>query len=366
MQHFQKIVIIQFTVYTLIFGKLLFNYSIKMTKFIRYILFSLPLISFVLISAFVLTPTSSAVAKEIASPADTVKIGSYIISLHDIDFRNKEYTIRFWLWMLYKNQDFDFANRVEVSNAKSIEKPDVFIDSTDNKNWVLLKMKCVMKQSWKVNDFPFDRQKLLVKIENSAYDNKNLVFVVDSLGSHVDSAMAIDGWKINNIKTKTSTSIYKTSFGDSRLPRPYTEYDCYEIRFDLERNAWGLFLKIFIGMYVAFMIGYVSFFIHQDHVEASFGLQVGGLFAAVGNKYITDSSLPETSSFTLVDTLHSLTFVYLFLIIFASVIALVFHKRMKFITSRKILMYSSICIFASYVLLNIFFVLSAIHDFGIF
>ena len=29
---------------------------------------------------------------------DTVKVGVYFISLHDIDFRQKEYTVRFWLW----------------------------------------------------------------------------------------------------------------------------------------------------------------------------------------------------------------------------------------------------------------------------
>jgi len=31
---------------------------------------------------------------------------------------------------------------------------------------------------------------------------------------------------------------------------------------------------------------------------------MGCLFAVIGNKYIIDSSLPETTSFTLVDTLN--------------------------------------------------------------
>ncbi len=300
------------------------------------------------------------------SQKDTVKIGSYIISLHDIDFKNKEYTLRFWLWMLYRNKDFDFANRVEVPNAKSLEKPDVFIDSTENRNWVLLKMKCVMKQAWKVNDFPFDKQSLVLKIENSAYDNSSLVFVADTAGQHVDPKLAIDGWKMTHVKTKTSTSIYNTAFGDSRLRRPYSEYDCYEVHFDLERDAWGLFLKIFLGMYVAFMIGYISFFIHPAHVEASFGLQVGGLFAAVGNKYIIDSSLPETTSFTLVDTLHATTFVYLFLIIFSSVVSLTFYKKKKLKQYGRINSYSFVYIIATYILFNVFFIVSAIHDFGIF
>lgn len=297
---------------------------------------------------------------------DTVKIGTYIISIHDIDFKNKEYTIRYWLWMIYKNKDFDFENRVEVSNAKSTEKPDVFVDSTNNQNWVLLKMKSVMKQPWKVGDFPFDKQHLVIKIENSAYDNNSLIFQIDTMGQNVAPEVTIDGWTIKDIILKTNTSVYNSAFGDARIKTPHTEYDSVEIHIDLERAAWGLFFKIFIGMYVAFMIGYVSFFIHQDHVEASFGLQVGGLFAAVGNKYITDSALPETSVFTLVDSLHAVTFICLFLIILGSAIGLVYYKRKRIATSRKVLKYFSIITLAAYILINFMFVLVAIKDVGFF
>ena len=38
---------------------------------------------------------------------DTVKIGAYVISLHDINFHDKEYTMRFWLWLLHNNKEFD-------------------------------------------------------------------------------------------------------------------------------------------------------------------------------------------------------------------------------------------------------------------
>lgn len=60
-------------------------------------------------------------------------------------------------------------------------------------------------------------------------------------------------------------------------------------------------------MYIAFLISVISFTIQVQELEPRFGLPVGGLFATVGNKYIIDSILPETSAFTLVDTLHTLT-----------------------------------------------------------
>ena len=37
---------------------------------------------------------------------DTVYTGIYITSIHDIDFKQKEFAITFWLWMKYRNQRF--------------------------------------------------------------------------------------------------------------------------------------------------------------------------------------------------------------------------------------------------------------------
>jgi hypothetical protein len=39
---------------------------------------------------------------------DTVSAGIYITSIHDIDFKQKEYTVTFWIWLKYKNKNFDF------------------------------------------------------------------------------------------------------------------------------------------------------------------------------------------------------------------------------------------------------------------
>jgi hypothetical protein len=66
----------------------------------------------------------------------------------------------------------------------------------------------------------------------------------------------------------------------------------------------------------------MCFFIHADSIESRFGLSVGSLFAAVGNKYIIDSILPETSTFTLVDSLHALTFIGILVTIILSVYSL--------------------------------------------
>jgi hypothetical protein len=258
----------------------------------------------------------------VAQAPDTVKVGAYVISVHDINFHDKEYTIRFWLWFLYNNPEFDFTTQLDIPNAKTIEPPESIIDTVDGKTWVMLKMKCTMKENWSVQDFPFDQQHLKVQIENSILDNTVLIFDPDGPGSKFDDEEAIDGWRIRNFKVDVRENAYSTGFGDPRPSKDHQTFSQFTIDLDIERSAWGMFMKIFLGMYIAFLIALISFTPHPSEMEPRFGLPVGGLFAAVGNKYIIDSLLPESSEFTLVDTLHALTFIGIFGTLLVSAIAL--------------------------------------------
>lgn len=292
---------------------------------------------------------------------DTVSIGAYIISIHDIDFHNKEYTTRFWLWVNYTdNQKFDFPFQIDIPNAKDIAKPEVISDTTDNKIWQLLKMKCVMKKNWRVTDFPFDKQELVLHVENSIYDRNSLVFVPDELGSTYDRELTLDGWRIADFRVTTHNSEYTTVFGDPSSDMLHSEYASFNIEIDIERDAWGLFMKIFIGMYIAFMISVLSFTTQSSELEPRFGLPVGGLFAAVGNKYIIDSLLPESSTFTLVDSLHATTFLAIFATLFVSAMSLYYHDKGKGNISQKINYWGSRVVVIAYVVINVIFILFAV------
>jgi hypothetical protein len=287
---------------------------------------------------------------------DTVKVGAYIISIHDINFHEKQYTARFWLWFVYSNPDFDFTNQLDLPNAKSIDKPEVIMDSLNGKAWSIMKMKSVMKESWNVKDFPFDQQHLKIQIENTLFDNRSLVFAPDIKGSKFDQKEAIDGWTISNFKVSAGVNDYETGFGDPDTESSIQNFSTFLIEMDVERDAWGLFMKIFLGMYIAFLISTISFTPHPSEMEPRFGLPVGGLFAAVGNKYIIDSLLPESSEFTLVDTLHALTFIAIFGTLLVSAIALKQYdsgkKEAAEVTNRR----GAKIVFSLYIIANLIFI----------
>jgi len=290
---------------------------------------------------------------------DTVKVGMYITSIHDIDFKQKEYAITFWLWLKYKNKDFDFMQNLEVPQAKSVTRSFATIDTSDNQVYLLMKMQCLMKDSWRIRNFPFDKQKLRLSIENSQFDSKSLVFVPDTVGKNYDPRFTLSGWSINSCNISIGVKKYETTFGDPSLTVPHSEYSSYKAIINISRDAGGLFWKMFLGMYIAFLIAYICFYIHSDGMDSRFGLSVGALFAVIGNKYIIDSSLPESTSFTLVDTLHGLTLFFIFAIIAATTYSLKLVKENKEIKARRFDMMSAQVFLLLYVSLNIYFIWQA-------
>lgn len=292
----------------------------------------------------------------LAAQPDTVRVGTYMMSVHDINFHDKEYTARFWLWFVYNNPAFDFVKQLDITNAKSIDSPQLLEDSLNGKKWVMLKMKSVMKENWNVQDFPFDKQHLQIQIENSLFDKNSLIFKPDLKGSKFDPDETLVGWSIKNFQVRTADNLYETGFGDNRPEKDHQTFSAFIIEMDIERNALGLFMKIFIGMYISFFIAMLSFTIKPWELEPRFGLPVGGLFAAVGNKYIIDSILPESSTFTLVDTLHSLTFFSIFIVLVISVLSLKIHERDQVERSLRINKIGGWLLVSSYVLINIIFV----------
>ncbi len=289
---------------------------------------------------------------------DTVHVGVFITSIHDIDFKQKEFTASFWLWMNYSNPKLDFEKNLEVPNAKTVEKTFFTKDTVDGRIYVQMKLQCVMKDSWKISNFPFDEQKLRFSIENSQEEAASMIFVADTLGEHYDKRFTLRDWKIDSCIITTGKKIYETAFGMARAEQK-SEYSNFRVRLSITRETTGLFWKMFLGMYLAFLISFICFFIHSDSMDSRFGLSVGALFAVIGNKYIIDSSLPESSSFTLVDMLHGITLFFILVVIAANSISLRMIKKDQL--SRAIRFDNRIAwiVLATYILLNILFIVDA-------
>ncbi len=289
---------------------------------------------------------------------DTCTVGLFVISLYDLDFPNDAFTADFWTWFLYTNDSLKPLTTTEIADAKEYEFQHLDVDRKGGRNWATMKCKGVIRQDWDVSNFPFDRQKLRIVLESADLDTSELVFVADTANSALDSSIHIDGWEIENVKVSGGVRTYSTTYGDPTL-KSTSSYASVVAEVSIKRLGTTLFLKSFTGVYVAFFIAILGFFIDPVEVDPRFGLPVGALFATVGNKYIVDGILPDTTAFTLVDTIHMTTFFYILTTVVGSVISLALWKRDRVAVSRRFDRWAFVVCSATYVSYNLYIVLAA-------
>jgi hypothetical protein len=249
--------------------------------------------------------------------------------MHDFDIASNSIAADIHLWCIYKKPNYDFEKELEFVNCEEINFGGTSVDDLEDKNWFYTKALIKSRQKYSTKNFPFDEQNIVFSIESSEYTTDDLVFSPDKTGSKIDSNVyhQFDDWKIEQVEFNSSDRKYSSSFGDPAATESASPK--FDIIVKIKRmNSWLILFKLITGIIVAFLISSCVFWIKPSNTDPRFGLCVGGLFAAIGNKYIVESIIPSTNEFTLLDNLHNITFIAIFMIIILSVISLyVFEKE---------------------------------------
>ena len=293
---------------------------------------------------------------------DTCKLGIYVNSIYDFKLDDKSYMVDFWMWQNYKNDSLNFENTQDITNSKTADFSHYTHEKKVAINWASQKCKAQMMHQWDVSNFPFDKQKLTIEIEDTEKDTSQLIYIADTLNSKIDPSFTTSEWNVENFTIKTEAKTYATTYGNPQLSGNST-YPKITAQICIKRNhSWLLLFKLLTGAYVAFLISSLVFFISSENQDSRFGLCVGGLFAAIGNKYITESVVPSSNTITLMDYVHNLTFGFILLIVVISIISLYLfeseddRKRQLSLKIDRISFWTVLC---CYVVINVLLVVFA-------
>ncbi len=263
-----------------------------------------------LLFALFLFSTNSVIAQK-----DTCKLGLYLNAVYDFNIEEKSFMADFWIWMNYTNDSLKFDEALELPNSKSAEFNHYSLEKKGNINWATQKCKAQVMHQWDVSKFPFDEQRLTIELEDARYDASQLIYIADTANSKVDCSFNSKEWSIVSFRVKDDKRVYKTTYGNPELSGS-SVYPRVVAELVINRNnSWMMLAKMLTGAYVAFLISCLVFFVSSENQDSRFGLCVGGLFAAIGNKYIVESAIPGSTSNTLMDDVHNLTFTFILLIV---------------------------------------------------
>ena len=252
-----------------------------------------------------------AAAAEISVAPNTVTLGLYLTSLYDFDMAKRSFNAVFWAWFKSSDPAFKPLATVEVTNARTVvNRYDYKQEPSQDGGTVITAAKYYVNitQDWDTVYFPFDRQTLKIYFEDSASDLSAMKFVPDVGNSGIDAPVSIPGWTIERFSVYADDSSYDSNFGSDGASVP-SRYSRFVAEISVKRTGMRLFLNIYAGFFVAFLLTFLTYFMDVHSMAGNrIGLCGGAIFASVGNKYIVDNTLPLTSQFTLTDSVELATF----------------------------------------------------------
>ncbi|MEK8019116.1 MAG: hypothetical protein VSS75_019775 [Candidatus Parabeggiatoa sp.] len=249
----------------------------------------------------------------IKKPRHEIRVGIFVTSLHDLDFKKRKYSMTAWVWGTYNPKDlpddYSFSNHIEIVNAREWNLSSIehfIINNPDGSQRSMAKFRATFNQNWDIRYFPFDKQTLKVVIESVELDSSRVKFVPDFKNSLISDDFDLSGWRISPIQLAEQDYEYPTTFGDPRGVKGV--YPRVILDIPIKREGWRILFTSFLGFFASYII--VSMLIAFDDKLFSnrIGLIMSALFATVGNKYTVDSIFPPQANFTFSDLIQVATF----------------------------------------------------------
>ena len=181
--------------------------------------------------------------------------------------------------------------------------------------------------NWNVRNYPFDYPQLKIKftsILDSSYLSLNPKG--DKFASYLENMENLkDGFSVNSIDFKKNyISSENDPIDDSVNSRNIVKEQIVFL-INLDREGSWLYLKLFLGSFMAFLISWLVFFIPSKDLESRIELSVGAIFCAVGNRAYVESIMPDLQVFTKADMVNNLI---IFLIIFNIIIIMIQRNKL--------------------------------------
>lgn len=311
----------------------------------------------------VLTLVLLGIAIPLGAAPERVLIGAYVTDLYDFNPGANCYTVSFWIWTRHRSPQLHPLDTLIIRNAKSMTMGKISEVPRNGEIWSERFVTAVVRYDWDLRHYPFDRHVLPLTIEEGVWDTSALVYAGDMTHTKIDPAATEDDWEVNGFRVSVVPVQYPTTFGDPALTNGSSVFSRAAMTIEVERTQIGIFLKLLLGAYVAFLLGMSTLRMDQtSHFNTRMSVLVGSLFAVLVNMRASEAVLGRSADFTLVDRIHlTITF---YILVAAVIGFLVRHlaERNRKPAAQRLDTVALIACIASFVIVNAVMIGTAVRS----
>ena len=239
-----------------------------------------------------------------AQPRD-VEVGGFVSSLSDINPSGGSFRVVLYVWFN------DPAGRFNVERDLHLIARTASIDEIDTEpapgggSYTYARIEAEVPQEFDFRHFPFDRQRLTVRMEASE-TVEDLRFVPDHEDTDASDYLPLLGWTLDGVSIDVEEHAYDSDFG--YWTGRGAGYSQIQLSLDISRDRSPVLIDDFLGFVFAFMITSLTFLVSATELGLRIGMNTGALFAAVVNLGRLHESAGFRPDFGLVDRLAFLVF----------------------------------------------------------
>ncbi|MEG3911236.1 hypothetical protein QT975_25230 [Microcoleus sp. w2-18aC4] len=240
-------------------------------------------------------------------------------SLRDFKPAEKSFSANFWVWSVcpfetpkplesLKVVSSNEVNKNYSSFSRSENLSDTF-KASKNVFWSEEEISTTLYYNWDTKNYPFDRHVLKITLEETQLDASTFVHAPDFAGTGYQKDMDLEDWKIIDFKIAQENFPYRTSFGSPGIKRELNSRSRLIISITINRESKVSFFKLVMGVYAAVALSIMALLLDEDIM----GILVGNLFAVIVNLQAATSDLGSSNSVTLIDFIHIIAIIYIFI-----------------------------------------------------
>ncbi|HUR69315.1 MAG TPA: hypothetical protein VM370_08710 [Candidatus Thermoplasmatota archaeon] len=249
----------------------------------------------VVVGLLLLVVTPSGVAQ--AQDPVRVDITVVVVNLGNYDAKQGSYVLDFYLVMTWDPQRappdftpgaFEFAN----GRATSRDLQADLVNETTGMRELWYRIQANLYSEPRFDAYPFDRQTIEVRVEDTAFPQSQLVYAPRTEKSGLDDDFQAAGWEVRNWS-------FETIQNDYSFDEPYSQ-----ARFvvTLERSVLSGVLKVIVPPLAFVVISAVSFFlVGADKIATRFALTANMAISSVMFHAGQSASLPSLSHMIFLD-----------------------------------------------------------------
>jgi hypothetical protein len=253
-------------------------------------------------------------------------VGIFISDIHGLDLKASNYTVDFYIWFRWQG-NLDPSN-FEFLNGSLDLKEHAYRLESHGIHYVSYHCHGTFHFGFDYHDYPLDEHQLVLEMEDGFYSSDRLRYVVDAANMQNLRTLRLPGWTCSQPRFEVDDYLYHTNFGDpTESPGSSTSYSRLYCVIDISRHSYSIYLKTFLGIFIAVGIGYISFFFEPGDIDPRIAVGVAAIFAAVSSQFIATANLPDMPYMTRADKIHILSMSMIFLSLLVSCLSLYLYRK---------------------------------------